>query len=1002
MRKNVRKNSSIKWRLFFPIIFIILFQAVMFTGVLALSGEFGYIQKFAYENLAEKTINRKNYIESEMAQRWSVITESVEDINSTIQAKLEENNSSIEDIKTDKELNIKIMHSIFDDVIYMMRRNTVNDAFVILDTGTLYGNEENPAKACIYLRDSDPSENSGRNNSDIFMEIGYSEIVYQQGITFDTGWKINFEDNKCSDNSFYTETIKNAQEYPNLSLKSKGYWSGFSSVTEYGTKTMKYTLPLIDKNGTIYGVAGIGITESTLMKKIPSNDLFNESAVYIIAKKNSDEDAYGIQMHSGSSYSKLVGRNNKLSKDKAVSENIVSFESDKDVNVVGCIQSIKLYNSDSPYSDEEWALISVAEDEKVLKVYTNLLNMLLLSLGCSIVGGIGIAFAVSRQISRPLTDISAYLEKTAPEEHLDFKYTHITEIDQLTNAIEELQISVEESASRVSQVISLVDIGIGVFIYDRIKQNMFVSQTCVNMLWFKNEAKDTNMKLAEFIAQLRKLDFNHEFFKDGNIDIVDMSNRILKTKNEEGHARWFKFNIVSDEKKLLGAIQDVTAQTIEKKRIEYERDYDITTGLLNRRAYYNKVAERFRDKSKLKIAAFLMIDLDNLKYVNDTYGHDFGDDYIKTAANVLKKFNEHNAVVSRLSGDEFNVFLSGFDTKEEIREIIEDIRGQLLNSYCLLLDGSHYKIRASAGISWYPENSESYEQLMKYADFAMYTIKNTTKGSIAEFDMSAYKKDLILVTGIEEMNRIIDEYSVKYSFHSIVDARTGNIYGYEALMRPHSEVLKSPVDFIRLAKTDGKLNDVEKLTWLCSIKSFTEQIKCGNIKPDVKLFVNSIPNCIISDKCIATIENGYRNILHNIVLEVLESEQSNDEYAKKKQSFVKKWGGMTALDDFGTGYNSEYALITSNPDIIKIDRSIISGCENDESRQSLIRSIIRIARNKNIMVLAEGVETYQEMKMVINYGVDLLQGYYIDRPVFEPSPISEEIVSQIRELNAKG
>ncbi len=1001
MKKNVRKNSSIKWRLFFPIIFIILFQAIMFVGVLTLSGEFGYIQKFAYESLVEKTVNRKNYIESEMAQRWSAITESVEEINSTIQTELEVNNADIEDIKTDKELNMKIMQSVFDNVIYMMRRNTVNDAYIILDTGNLYGTEENPAKACLYLRDSDPSENSGRNNSDVLMEIGYSEIVYEKGITFDTGWKLSFEENKCSDTSFFTETIKNAQQYPNLSLESKGYWSGFSKVTEYGTETMKYTLPLIDENDTIYGVVGIGISEATLLKKIPSNDIFNESAVYIIANKNSEENSYGIQMHSGSFYSKLIGKKDKLSEKELVSDDIISFESDKDLNVVGCIQPIKLYNSDSPYSNEEWALISVAENEKILKVYTNLMSMLFLSLGCSILGGIIIAFAISRQISKPLTNISNYLEKTAPEEHLDFQYTHITEIDQLTNAIEELQISVEESASRVSQVISLVDIGIGVFIYDRMKQSMFVSQTCMGMLWFKNEVKDTNMKLSEFVERLRKLDFNHEFFKDGNVDIADMSDKILKTKNEEGHARWFKFNVVSDEKKLLGAVQDVTAQIIEKKRIEYERDYDIATGLLNRRAYYNRVSERFRDKSKLKIGAFLMIDLDNLKYVNDTYGHDFGDDYIKTAANVLKKFNEHNAIVSRLSGDEFNIFLSGFDTKDEIREIIENIRNQLLNSYCLLLDGSHYKIRASAGISWYPDDSKSYEQLMKYADFAMYTIKNTTKGSIAEFDMSAYKKDLILVTGIEEMNRIIDEYSVKYSFHSIVDARTGEIYGYEALMRPHSEVLKSPVDFIRLAKTDGKLNDVEKLTWLCAIKNFTQQIKSGNIKSDAKLFINSIPNCIISDKCIATIENGYKNILHNIVLEILESEHSNDEYAKKKQNFVKKWGGLTALDDFGTGYNSEYALITSNPDIIKIDRSIVSGCENDESRQSLIRNIVRLAKSRNIMVLAEGVETYQEMKMVINYGVDLLQGYYICRPVFEPTPIPQEIISQIKKINSK-
>lgn len=128
----------------------------------------------------------------------------------------------------------------------------------------------------------------------------------------------------------------------------------------------------------------------------------------------------------------------------------------------------------------------------------------------------------------------------------------------------------------------------------------------------------------------------------------------------------------------IGILQDITDIIMEKKRIEFERDYDSFTGLLNRHAYYQRIEALFYEKDKLKITAFIMIDLDNLKYVNDTYGHDFGDDYIRTAAMILKKFQNYGGIVSRISGDEFNICLSGFSFKDEVREIINTVRAELL------------------------------------------------------------------------------------------------------------------------------------------------------------------------------------------------------------------------------------------------------------------------------------------------------------------------------------
>lgn len=1015
MEKKNQRKLNIKKRIFIPIIFVVFFQLMTFFAILFFGGEFKHMQRYAYDTLAEKTINRRNYVEDEMNHKWSSIHDSAVLINKKIQSVIRDNNAEIKDIKNDKQLNSYIMQEITDDIIYMMRMNAVNDAFVILETGDLYQTSDDcPVKSAVYLRDIDTFTVADSKNSDILMKAGCSSIAGKKGLTLDSEWTSNLEmpvsDTESFD--FYYRTIDTAAGNLSANLENLGHWTNFSRISKSMTGSMKYTLPLI-ADGTVYGVVGVGVTENNVLRFMPSNNLLNEIACYVLAVDENGDGIYDIAMHSGSSaYSKLVGNDTAIVSDGTVMGEISSFSQSSSYETIGSIQKLNLYNEKSPYYNENWAVISVADNVQVLKIYYAFLDTLIIASLISVAAGICFAVFASRQISNPITEIINTLNHKT-NSLIKFSDTGITEIDRLTDAIEELQVNVEESASRVSDIIKLSGIDIGAFMYNRSSDDVFVSESIVEFFGFDDLPQgDVIMKMDEFSSRLKKLDTENTLFNynstsslsanltENFTSIVENNiTKMLKVVGENGQIKWFRFNVVEDNKKILGVIQDVTKQTLETKKMEYERDYDIMTGLLNRRAYCQEVAKRFQRKTRLKIAAFIIFDIDNLKYVNDTYGHDFGDDYIKTAANILKKFKNYGGIVSRFSGDEFNVFLSGFNSKDEIRSIISSVREELSNSYCLLVDGSHFRLRVSGGVSWYPENSESYEQLMKYADFAMYKIKNSIKGSIAEFDIDVYSKDSILITGVEEMNRIIDECRVRYAFHSIINARTGKIYGYEALMRPQSDILRSPLEFIRIAKTGAKLYDVEKMTWTQALKSFKIQKNKGNIEESAKVFINSISNCIMSDEDIEKLESDYSDMLDKIVLEILEGEESNNNYAEKKKRLVRKWNAEIALDDFGTGYNSEYALITSKPNIIKLDRSIISGCDADESRQNIIQNIVGFARSRNVKVLAEGVETYQEMKMSIACGVDLLQGYYINRPVFEPEPPPEKTVREIIDIN---
>ncbi|MDE6671073.1 MAG: GGDEF and EAL domain-containing protein [Ruminococcus sp.] len=1004
-KKSERKKNKVQkmlTRMLIPMLILILFQLITFFSVLAIGGEFSFIKKYAYDTLVEKTRNRTSYVEKELSQKITFVNEHATEINNIVRERLAENNTDISALATDKELNRQIMEDSVDSIIYLLRRSLANDVFIILETGDLYNNGgKSDNKAGMYLRDLDTSTDSGYK--DLLMEMGYSSISKDFGIILDSGWKARMEvgndDRQSYD--FYYKTIQNAQENNTTPIERLGYWSRFSNINPNSAGSLKYTVPLIADDGTVYGVLGIGLTEKTILANLPPNDFVSASACYVLCNGTDNSDVFNICMHSGASFGRLIGSQTTLRPSGQIDEEMYNFPLDSGIDAVGNIQTMNLYNSESIYVDEQWSLISVAEKSDVLFVFTNLVKMMFISALISVAVSIVVMSIGCNTIAKPISAVIKTINsKREYNEAIRFQSTKIYELDQLTDAITQLQINVHNFSSQVSKMIRIADVGLCTFMYDSMDDSVFVAQSMLKLL-------NLSVKYQEDIVISRQL-FLENIIADETREIITdcLSNKLFDTETSfskeyciehpEKPTVWMRISVVCNSNKIIGVLQDITNTILERQRIEYERDYDGTTGLLNRHAYYHKVNDIFASPETAGIACIIMIDLDNLKYVNDTYGHDFGDDYIKTSANVLKEFKKYNnGIVSRLSGDEFNVCLYGYSSKKEIWDIVSTVREKLRNSYCLLSDGTHYKIRASAGIAWYPDDSTSPELLMKYADFAMYTIKHTTKGEITEFDMNAYAKDSVLITGVEEMNKIIDECRIRYAFHSIISAHTGEIYGYEALMRPQSAILHSPAELLRIAKTGAKLYEIERLTWIEALKSFRKQREAGNIPENAYIFVNTISNAILEQSDIDIVENENKDILSKIVMEITEGEEVDDTINMRKLKRLEKWKAHLALDDFGTGYNSDFALITMHPNIIKIDRSIISSCDKDVSRRTIIENIVKLSRTRNIKVLAEGVETESELKTVIECGVDLLQGYFINRPVFEPQPITQEVVDKI-------
>ncbi|MBE6062841.1 MAG: EAL domain-containing protein [Clostridium butyricum] len=602
--------------------------------------------------------------------------------------------------------------------------------------------------------------------------------------------------------------------------------------------------------------------------------------------------------------------------------------------------------------------------------------------------GVLIFFCTDYKLIKPLRLLSEKVKNSDPSKHLKIKKTNIEEIDNLVDAIEELSEKVADSSSKLSQIINLLNMPIGAFEYTKNDSLVYCTEG-----FFRVIGVDSLGNKATY--------FDKSFFEEIIEEITNKPEpemkEIYRIDKSNSDRIWIKLKINEEKKKKFGVVIDVTQEVIDKRKIKYERDYDILTNILNRRAFYNKVTDKLIENN-LKIGAFVMWDLDNLKYVNDTYGHDCGDDYIRKAAVILKKFEQYRGFVARRSGDEFLVFLYGFNNEDEIRKIVERVHNDMENAFINVPNGRKLKLRASTGIAWYPKDAVTFENLAKFSDFAMYKIKKTVKGSISEFNKKEYENDYFLLSSQEDLNKLLDEELVRYAFQPIIRADNGEIFAYEALMRSELETLKNPLHIIKLATADSRLYEVEKLTFFKSLECYVKNRKYFKNR---KLFINSIPNYVLANEDLERFEKMYKRYLDNIVVEILENEQSNIQGTSKKAKLISSWKSQVAIDDFGSGYNNEAILLAMTPDYVKIDMEIVRGINNDLNRQQICKNLVSYAKQRDIKVVAEGVEYVEELEKLIELGVDFLQGYYFSRPEFIPPEIPQDKVETIISINKK-
>jgi EAL domain-containing protein (putative c-di-GMP-specific phosphodiesterase class I) len=280
----------------------------------------------------------------------------------------------------------------------------------------------------------------------------------------------------------------------------------------------------------------------------------------------------------------------------------------------------------------------------------------------------------------------------------------------------------------------------------------------------------------------------------------------------------------------------------------------------------------------------------------------------------------------------------------------------------------------------------------------MYQAKHNRKGELEEFNRLLYEGNDVLLSGQEALNNLIDQSLIDYAMQPILCVKTGQVYGYEMLMRPRSRDFSGPRDVLRMAHSHAQLCRVERLTWFAAMQTFVNCVQIGTVPPDSRVFIHTIPNCSMGGTDITSFEEQFGQHLKQVVLQIPQQGGPTSEgFLRDKLQTASRWGAMVAIDDYGVNDTGETMLSALSPQMVKIGMSVIRGIESDQERQQMISAIIGFCRERGIEVVAEGVETREEMEALVACGVDYLQGYYISLPSMPPLMPGREILSQVWE-----
>jgi diguanylate cyclase (GGDEF)-like protein/PAS domain S-box-containing protein len=441
--------------------------------------------------------------------------------------------------------------------------------------------------------------------------------------------------------------------------------------------------------------------------------------------------------------------------------------------------------------------------------------------------------------------------------------------------------------------------------------------------------------------------------------------------------------------KLVGMATHIAGIAIERKEaedsIQYMAHHDALTGLPNRSMLDERVAsaiESADDRGGTMTLAF--IDLDNFKLVNDSLGHHAGDELLKiVAARMLRCVRASDSIV-RLGGDEFVVLINGAMRRgETVDDRLRAVREAIAEP--VEIEGRSFQVTCSMGVAAYPEHGRNVTELLARADVAMYRAKEIGRDAMQVFTAEMANSASEKLERQEELRRALAQQELFLQYQPQMDLSTGRIFAVEALIRwRHPERgLVAPGDFIPLAEETGLIGPIGDWT----LRAACRQNKAWQVSglPPIVVSVNVSARQFQEkdwvERVAAALEESGLEARY-LELELTESMIMQDvQQAVETMHRLEKLGVHLAIDDFGTGYSSLASLKRFPVGRLKIDRSFVQDLPADEDDAAIARAVISLAHSLQLRVIAEGVETRDQIDFLREAGCDEIQGYYLSKPI---------------------
>lgn len=714
-----------------PLVMLILLQAAILLGSLYLSGIFSQVNSNERSILGKQVVNRANYLEIQMTQQWSDIAELAQSINRKTQAAIEQGAIRLDLLENDSKEASKLIGMICTDMIETMYRNKNSGIYVIFNTSSLDGNVE--PKTGFHVRDFDPTVNATTQYSDLLLECAPISTVKAMNISTDTGWDTRYDFGTAYGDYFCKPFMEAYRATRKLQAVDYACWN--SSAQSSLPSGLTYSMPLMLEDGTLYGVLGVELLDDYVSDSLPYDELgFGTDGAYMLALFDKGTNRATLKMVSGKTRLRR-GETIALTPGK---DGSYAFEQDGK-KIVTQMDRLTVYDMYAPFDSETWVLMGATTAQSLYAFSKRVSRMILLAIALMLIFDAAGSVLIARRLSKPIEKLSKEVDIARMNENgiPRLSITGIREIDHFAEAFAGLSREAINTSTRFLRMLDMASVDIAGCEFDTSKEAdvtpAFATDNFFPLLGVPN-GDAGNVTLGQ-IKMLQSKMTNSILSVEKKGDST-----LLHVRSLDGKERYVRLKETQIESRTIVLAEDVTTSTLERLRIERERDYDLLTGLYNRRAFYRFAGRLFDRPDKMKHAAVVMMDLDNLKRTNDTFGHEWGDRYIHEAAVCFLRNIPDGTLCARVSGDEFNILFCGYDSREAVQRAIDRLVSGVENSHFNLPDGQATRIHVSGGIAWYPEDGTELMKLIKCADFAMYQMKRNEKGRFGVFDRAQYNQ----------------------------------------------------------------------------------------------------------------------------------------------------------------------------------------------------------------------------------------------------------------------